>query len=382
MNPDGSEQTRISLNPAHNSDARWSPDGSKIVFKSQRDGNFEIYTMNNDGSGVTRITTNPADDMYPAWSPDVSKIAFSSNRDGNYDIFLMNTDGSNLIRLTNNPADDNEPAWSPDNKKIVFKSNRDGNDEIYIINADGTGESRITTNQADDFQPAWSPDGSKIAFTTNRDGTWTFNIYSMNTDGTGLSRLTLENDGEPAWSPDGSKIVFQSWRNNAIPQIYTMNPDGSEQTRITFNPAADANPSWGPDALTNVPLNIKIVPKTINLGSKGYFLAFVRLPEAYKDASIDIKTVSCSGAPAVRMMKMKIFPRMVGFVFKTSDLKGVEPGKRAILSVKGELKNKGTAYTFTGADSVKLIRKPRWQPDDIKDVSKVSDDQLFKQYST
>ena len=132
----------------------------------------------------------------------------------------------------------------------------------------------------------------------------------------------------------------------------------------------------------NVPTNVKIVPKTINLGSKGYFLAFVTLSEEYKDATIDMKTVSCSGAPAVRMMKMKIFPRTVGFVFKTSELKGVESGRRVILPIKGELKNKGITYTFTGADSVKIISKRTWQPDDIKDVSKVSDDQLFKKYST
>jgi hypothetical protein len=133
---------------------------------------------------------------------------------------------------------------------------------------------------------------------------------------------------------------------------------------------------------TNVPTNVKIVPKTINLGSKGYFLAFVTLPEAYKSATIDKDTVSCSGATAQRMMKLKIFPRIVGFIFKTSDLQDVEVGKKVTLNVKGELKNKGTTYTFTGADSVKVISKPTWQPDDIKDISKLSDEQLFKKFNT
>jgi len=132
---------------------------------------------------------------------------------------------------------------------------------------------------------------------------------------------------------------------------------------------------------TNVPTTVKIVPKTINLGSKGYFLAFVTLPETYKGATIDMNTVSCSGAPAQRMMRLKLLPRIVGFVFKTSDLQGVEVGKKATLNIKGELKNKGTTYTFTGADSVKVISKPTWQPDDIKDISKLSDDQLFKKFN-
>jgi putative hemolysin len=131
-----------------------------------------------------------------------------------------------------------------------------------------------------------------------------------------------------------------------------------------------------------VPTITKIVPKTINLGSKGYFLAFVTLPEAYKGATIDMKTVSCSGAPAVRMMKLKLFPRVVGFVFKTSELKNVQLGNKVTLNVKGELKNNGKTYTFTGADSVKVISKPTWQPDDIKDISKESDEQLFKKFNT
>jgi hypothetical protein len=133
---------------------------------------------------------------------------------------------------------------------------------------------------------------------------------------------------------------------------------------------------------TNVPTNVKIVPRTINIGSKGYFLTFVTLPEAYKGATIDKDTVSCEGAPAVRMMRLKLLPRIVGFVFKTGDLQGVEVGKKVTLDIKGELKNKGTTFTFTGSDNVKVISKPTWQPDDIKDISKESDDQLFKKFNT
>jgi hypothetical protein len=89
-----------------------------------------------------------------------------------------------------------------------------------------------------------------------------------------------------------------------------------------------------------------------------------------------------SGAPAQRMMRLKLLPRIVGFVFKTSELKNVQLGNKVTLNVKGELKNNGRTYNFTGADSVKVISKPTWQPDDIKDISKESDDQLFKKFNT
>ena len=91
----------------------WSPDGSKIAFHSNRNGNMDIYLMNADLSEITRITEDEANDMFPTWSPDGSQIAFQSNRDGNVEIYVMNADGTNQRRLTNNPADDCTPAWYP-----------------------------------------------------------------------------------------------------------------------------------------------------------------------------------------------------------------------------------------------------------------------------
>ena len=124
----------------------------KVAFHSNRDGNFEIYTVDADGGNDTRLTTNPADDLSPAWSPDGTKIAFTSDRDGQYDIYTMNADGSGQTRITNNPAADVTAAWSPDGTKIVFGSLRDGNGEIYTMNSNGTGVTRITTNAAVDGQ--------------------------------------------------------------------------------------------------------------------------------------------------------------------------------------------------------------------------------------
>ena len=69
MNADGSAQTRLTDNDATDVSPSWSPDGSRIAFASDRDGNPEIYVMNADGSGQTSLTNNLADDVYPSWSP-------------------------------------------------------------------------------------------------------------------------------------------------------------------------------------------------------------------------------------------------------------------------------------------------------------------------
>ena len=65
------------------------------------------------------------------------RLLFSSNRDGNWEIYMMNADGSNQINLTHHPADDRGPVWSPDGKRVAFFSNRDGNEEIYVMYSDG-----------------------------------------------------------------------------------------------------------------------------------------------------------------------------------------------------------------------------------------------------
>ena len=86
----------------------------KIAFESSRDGNFEIYVMNADGSNQTRLTNNPARDTEPRWSPDGTTIAFVTDRDGNPEIYVMDADGSNEINLTNNPGlFDLGPSWQP-----------------------------------------------------------------------------------------------------------------------------------------------------------------------------------------------------------------------------------------------------------------------------
>jgi len=253
MNIDGSEQVNLTNNSANDDYPSFSPDGSKIAFTSDRDGNLEIYTMNVDGSDQVRLTNNPANDEWPCFSSDGAKITFNSNRDGNPEIYTMNVDGSGQINLTNNLEWDEEPSFSPDGSKIAFGSTRDGNLEIYIMNVDGSGQVNLTNNLAKDGGPSFSPDGSKIAFNSDRDGNW--EIYIMNIDGSEQVRLTNNqtdannpasaNDWVPSFSPDGSKIAFLSGRDKND-EIYIMNIDGSEQIRLTNNPANDRNPSFSP----------------------------------------------------------------------------------------------------------------------------------------
>jgi hypothetical protein len=144
------------------------------------------------------------------------------------------------------PAD---AAFPGANGKLAFVHYASGaTGQIYTMNPDGTGRTPLTSGPAYNFEPAWSPDGKKIAFSTTRDDLnpgscgagCNSEIYVMDSDGANQTRLTNDAsaDGFPQWSPDGTKIVFD---------IYSMNADGTGVVRLTTSSFRDADPSWSPD---------------------------------------------------------------------------------------------------------------------------------------
>jgi Tol biopolymer transport system component len=105
--------------------------------------------MLDDGREQRQLTTAPTWDADPAFSPDGSRIAFTGERDGNREIYVMDADGANQRRLTFTAGTvrdpmvesvDENPSWSPDGERIGFDSTRDGNLEVYVMNADGSGQ--------------------------------------------------------------------------------------------------------------------------------------------------------------------------------------------------------------------------------------------------
>ena len=229
---------------------------SRIVFSSNRDGDWDIYSMDINGNNLVQLTDHPASDEYPACSPDGRRIVFISDRGITGDLYVMDSDGTNVIRLTGDNFVERRPSWTPDGTRIAFSSLRwvVGNREIYVMGANGNNLINLTKHEMEDIDPAWSPDGRKIAFVSFRDGGLNdpFHIFVMNADGKGRRNLTgdtvLANarSSNPTWSPDGSKIAFGSQRFFKGFDIYVITAEGKNLNQLTLE-GTNRMPAFSPD---------------------------------------------------------------------------------------------------------------------------------------
>ena len=237
----GSREIRLTDSPGLDGFPAWSPDGQKIAFTSERDGNWEIYVMDADGADPKRLTNTPHDESSAAFSPDGEKIAYVVGSLSNPEIRVMNANGTGQKKLVGG----NWPTWAPDGKRLSYTTYSDG-ERIFVADADGD-RPRQLTDGGSDSEGTWSPDGRKIAFASGRDEDE--EIYAMNPDGSGQTRLTDipgPDHWPPTWSPSSDRIAFTSDGEEDNPEIYAMNADGSGLTKLTENPEADVFPAWRP----------------------------------------------------------------------------------------------------------------------------------------
>ena len=258
MNADGTDVRMVSSGEGATTCAYFFPSGDRILYSSTHERSpecpprpdysqgyvwalhpFDIYTARPDGSDLRKIAGSDGYDAEATISPDGSRIVFTSDRDGDLEIYTMNPDGSDVRRLTHEPGYDGGAFFSPDGTKIVYRAHHPETEEeladyrrllaqnlirpsrldIYVMGADGSNRVRVTNNGAANFAPFMHPDGRRIIFSSNmHDPTGRdFELYMINIDGTGLERITHspDFDGFPMFTRDGRKLVFASNREQA-----------------------------------------------------------------------------------------------------------------------------------------------------------------------
>ncbi len=109
-----------------------------MVFHSDRGASrfqTQVYRLDLESGRITRLTDGPAVNAYPSWSPDGRRIAYTSEQDGNRDVWVMDADGTNRRPLTRHPGFDGDPGWTPDGTAVLFSTGRFGGQELAIIPA-------------------------------------------------------------------------------------------------------------------------------------------------------------------------------------------------------------------------------------------------------
>ena len=280
-----------------NAEAYFSYDCKKLIFQSTRDGYDcdQIFTMNIDGSDVKLVSTGKGRTTCSYIVPNKESIIYSSTHLGSpdcppvpgheqgyvwplyktFDIFAADIDGSNLTRLTSTDGYDAEGTISPDGKKIVFTSVRDGDLEIYTMNVDGTDVKRLTHKKGYDGGPFFSFDNKKIVYRAHYPTSdeelanyemllsqglvrpTELEIYVMDADGSNQTQVTDNHAANfgPYMHPNGRQIIFAS--NLADPKgrnfdLFIINVDGSGLEQITFNSTFDGFPMFSHDGKTLV----------------------------------------------------------------------------------------------------------------------------------
>jgi Tol biopolymer transport system component len=234
----------------------WASNNGLLAFRSDRDGEPDVFTLDPATSTATELTAGSgAAELQPAWSPEGDRIAFvrRAGITGRADLFVMTAGGGGRTRLTSTPVPERDPSWAPSGTGIVYSA-RTGPGEpfrIFVANADGSGREQLTTQSAGsaDRSPVWSPDGSRIAFVSNRDGGFP-ELYLTNADGTGVARLTNNSliDANPSWSPDGMRLVFERCCKNGTFDLFTIDVTTRVEQNLTVSTThQDFDPAWSPD---------------------------------------------------------------------------------------------------------------------------------------
>ena len=250
----------------------WSPDGERIIFVSDRDGQerYDIYVMDADGTNVERLTDTPdGGELSPRFSPDGERVAYVSEFSDGWSVWEMRADGTDARKVAGDYAFAEFPAWMPDGDEIFFAAiEREGESasapdryattggantaHIFSVDLESLEVRARIRTAGIDVCPHISPDGAQLLYASTgtednaKHRIYVHDIASDDTTGASDTPLTDETarSDYPDPSPDGRFIIFTSDRDGNT-EMYVMNADGSDERRLTTTPDTRENvPDW------------------------------------------------------------------------------------------------------------------------------------------
>jgi len=296
---------------------------------------------------VDAVTANS--DRNPTVSPDGSKLIFQSDRSGRRALYKSTATGKDIAVFLDSGDEPRYADWSPHGDRIVFAASVGDEDDLFLINVDGTDRRRLTTHPARDGHPRWSPDGSRIFFNSERvasepdapkTGEDVVDIFSIRPDGSDLTRHTWcrSECSYPSLSTDGTTLLYRRvfWdegndgeriRNS---EIVISRVDGSDERNLTKDPGYDVYPIWSHD-------------------SRWVYFSSVRSPS---NAGMHLWRVCASGGPAEQVTTgdwnyRQAIPNRQGskiYVFQFARIDGTDVGHIGVIDTPPDTGNCNPAH--------------------------------------
>ena len=240
----------------------------RLLFDSNRSGNYEIYAMRTNGSAEKQLTDDTRyDSWWPRLSPDRKRVLFYRTPAGTYDhgydktsLWMMSANGGHVTELLPSGAYgwivQGHAEWAPDGQQLAMFGGARISPQIYVTDVLGHHPVRITHRGGTNIDPSWSPDGKTIAFVgcpgricyASR-----YEIYQVPASGGDTVRLTHDGirDNDPYYSPDGTQIAWLSETSSAglagTWNIRAARADGSGVHLVTNDHDINSRPQWSPD---------------------------------------------------------------------------------------------------------------------------------------
>ena len=199
---------------------------------------YDIFMADLDGKIVKQLTNSKSYDAEATLSPDGKKMIYTSDKDGDLELYIMDLKSGKEKRITHTLGYDGGAWFSPDGKKIIWRASRPKTDaeikeykellaegmvaptnmEVFVANADGSNARQVTSFGQANWAPSFMPDSKRIIFASNHEYKrgFPFNMYTINEDGSNLQKISRDKgfDAFPMFSPNGKKVAFSSNRNN------------------------------------------------------------------------------------------------------------------------------------------------------------------------
>ena len=213
-------------------------------------GKSRLYILDIRNGRVTQLLQQADSQTFPSWHPIKDQIVFVLTAKSESRIYKINTDGTDLTPLARGHQWDRYPRWANNGEDIVFFSSSIWDPfsvpetDIFVMEEDGDNPRKLTSEPIRMSGISISPDGSYLAFSAPPKEE---DIFVMNLERGEITRITNipGRDTTPVWSADGTRIAFQSSRDGNW-EIYSLKKDGTDLIRVTDHPAFDAPLAWSP----------------------------------------------------------------------------------------------------------------------------------------